>query len=80
MVFGMTSNEIATILDRVRSWPEERQEELARIALQLEEQDERQYDLSDAQLDSLRRIRREAGGGAVASDEEMADLWKQCGL
>ena len=39
----MTNKEITAILDRVRSWPEKRQEDLARIALELEEQDTRRH-------------------------------------
>jgi hypothetical protein len=76
----MTSKEITAILDRVRSWPEKRQEDLARIALELEEQDKRRYSLSDEQVEEVRRIRSEVRAGKIATDEEMAQLWKQCGL
>ena len=64
----------------MRSWPEKRQEDLARIALELEEQDATQQSLSDEQVEDVRRIRREARAGRIATDEEMAQLWKQCGL
>ena len=76
----MTSKEITAILDRVRSWPEKRQEDLARIALELEEQDTRKHGLSDEQVEEVRRIRSEVRAGKIATDEEMAQLWKQCGL
>jgi hypothetical protein len=76
----MTSKEITAILDRVRSWPEKRQEDLARIALELEEQDTRRQSLSDEQVEEVRRIRSEVRAGKVATDEEMDQLWKQCGL
>jgi len=76
----MTSKEITAILDRVRSWPEKRQEDLARIALELEEQDTRRHGLSDAQVEEVRRIRRDVRAGRIATDEEMVQLWKQCGL
>ena len=76
----MTSKEITAILDRVRSWPEKRQEDLARIALELEEQDARRHSLSDEQVEEVRRIRSEVRAGKIATDEEMAQLWKQCGL
>jgi hypothetical protein len=77
---GMTSKEITAILERVRSWPVERQEYLARIALELEEQDAARYDLSDEQIEEVRRIRGEVRAGRIATDDEMAQLWKQCGL
>jgi hypothetical protein len=76
----MTSKEITAILERVRSWPQERQEDLARIVLELEEQNARSYGLSDEQVEEVRRIRLEVRAGKVATDEEMAQLWKQCGL
>ena len=76
----MTSDEITAVLERVRSWPPERREDLARIALQLEEQDAARHVLSDVQVEEVRRIRGEVRAGKIASDEEMAQLWKQCGL
>ena len=76
----MTSDEISAVLERVRSWPAERREDLARIALQLEEQQSSRRSLTDAQLEEVRRIRRAVRAGEVASDDEMAQLWKQCGL
>ena len=76
----MTSKEITAILDRVRAWPEKRQEDLARIALELEAQDASWHSLSDEQVEEVRRIRREVRAGKIATDEEMAQLWKQCGL
>lgn len=76
----MTNDEIMAVLERVRTWPAERQEDLARIAVQLEQQDARRYALSDAQIEEVRRIRRAVRGGAIASDDEIARLWKQCGL
>lgn len=76
----MTREEITAVLARVRSWPPERQEDLARIAVELEEQDAADRALSDEQVEEVRRIRRAVRAGKIASDEEMARLWKQCGL
>jgi hypothetical protein len=76
----MTREDIATILDRVRSWPVERQQDLVQIALQLEEQDSADHNLTDNQLQQLRRIRQEVRSGMIASDAEMAELWRKCGL
>ena len=76
----MTREDIAAILDRVRSWPVERQQDLVEIALQLEEQDLADRNLTDDQLQQIRRIRQEVRGGKIASDAEMAELWRKCGL
>lgn len=76
----MTSKEITAILERVRTWPQERQEDLARIVLEIEDQEARSCGLSEEQIEEVRRIRREIRSGKVVTDEEMAQLWKQCGL
>jgi hypothetical protein len=76
----MTRDDITTVLERVRSWPLERQEDLVRIALQLEEQDAAGYALTDEQVQEVRRIRRDVRAGLIATDEDMGELWKQCGL
>jgi hypothetical protein len=76
----MTREDIAAMLDRVRSWPVERQQDLIQIALQLEEQDSADRSLTDDQLQQVRRIRQEVRSGMVASDAEMAELWRKCGL
>ena len=76
----MTREDIAAILDRVRSWPVERQQDLVQIALQLEEQDLADRNLTDHQLQQVRRIRQEVRAGVISTDDEMAELWKKCGL
>ena len=76
----MTREDIAAILDRVRSWPVERQQDLVQIALQLEEQDAAGRSLTDDQLEQVRRIREDVRAGMISSDAEMAELWKKCGL
>ena len=54
----MTSDEITAVLERVRSWPPERREDLARIALRAREAGCGRRSLSDAQVEEVRRIRR----------------------
>jgi phage shock protein A len=77
----MTKDEAVAILDRARTtWPRERQEDLARVALELEARDDNHYVLTDAQLADVRRIREDVRAGLVASDNEVAELWKKCGL
>ncbi len=78
----MSAKNIEEVMERVRSWPKERQEDAAEILLEMERQDATGYRLTDAQADEVMRIRREIreGRGTFATDEEMAALWKSCGL
>jgi len=76
----MTREDVTAILERVRTWPVERQEDLAQIALQLEQQDQAEYSLTDEQVREVQRIRGQVRAGMIASDEEMAEAWKKCGL
>ena len=53
----MTKGDLNRVLERVRSWPEERQEEAASILLEMEAQDASLYQLTDEQLAEVRRRR-----------------------
>jgi hypothetical protein len=55
----MTKDQIKEILDRVLTWPPERQEDAVEILLGIEAQDTSGYRLSDEQLAELRRRRAE---------------------
>ena len=51
----MTKEQVKAVLDRVLSWPPERQEEAARVLIQMEEQDTSPYQLTDEQLAEVKR-------------------------
>jgi len=53
----MKKDQISSVLERVRSWPVERQEDAARLLLEMEAQDASPYSLTDEQLTELRRRR-----------------------
>ena len=55
----MTKEQVKEILDRVLTWPPERQEDAAEILMGIEAQDRSNYRLSDEQLAELRRRRAE---------------------
>jgi uncharacterized protein YigA (DUF484 family) len=78
----MAAKNIEELMDRVRRWPERRQEDAAEILLEMERQDTSGYRLSDAQAEEVARIQRglREGKGTLATDEQMATLWKSCGL
>ncbi|HWB48933.1 MAG TPA: hypothetical protein VG651_07475 [Stellaceae bacterium] len=64
----MTKDEVKAILDRIPSWPPERQEELAEIALELEaEADGEPYVASQEELRAI----KEARASGIATDEQV---------
>lgn len=70
------------VIERVRKWPKDRQDDAARLLLDLEAQQNNAYCLTPAQVEEVIKIRSELREGLAqfASDEEMAALWKKCGL
>jgi hypothetical protein len=73
---------MTAVFDRVRAWPPERQEDAARVLMAMEEQDASLYQLSDEQVEEVKRRQQDFREGTerYATDEEMAALWKKCGL
>jgi hypothetical protein len=78
----MTKKQVKEILDRVLTWPPERQEDAARMLSEMEEQDTSPYHLTDEQVKEVgrRRVDFTEGRERYATDEEIAALWKKCGL
>jgi hypothetical protein len=78
----MTKSQVKEILDRVLTWPPKRQADVVRVLAQMEAQDTTVYRLSDEQVEEVERRRADfsVGKERYATDEEMAALWKKCGL
>ena len=51
----MTTKVLKDIIERVKDWPEERQEDAARVLLAMEKQDRSPYHLTDEQAAEVRR-------------------------
>ena len=51
----MTKDQITAVFERVRTWPEKRQEDAARVLLEMEEQDKSTLRLTDEQAAEVRR-------------------------
>lgn len=51
----MTKDQVKEILDRVLTWPPERQADAAEVLVLMEEQDKSSYQLSDEQAAEVRR-------------------------
>jgi hypothetical protein len=47
------------VIERVQTWPDERQEDAAKVLLEMEAQDSSSYQLTDEQLAEIRRRRAE---------------------
>lgn len=78
----MTKEQVREILDRVLTWPPKRQQDAVQVLAAMEQQDACPYRLTDEQAEEVGRRRADfaAGEERYATDEEMAALWKKCGL
>jgi hypothetical protein len=78
----MTRDQVREILDRVLTWPPQRQQDAVRVLSEMERQDASICRLTDDQAREVERRRADfaAGRERYATDEEMAALWKKCGL
>ena len=72
---------LETLLERVSAWPEEAQDELARIIDELERQYSGDvYQLSEEENAAIDKALAAADRGEFATDEEMAALFKRHGV
>jgi hypothetical protein len=72
----MTKEQVLAVLDNVRSWPEQDQEELAELAREIEARRKGVYQLTpdeEAAIDA-------ALASPIASDEEVKAVWRECGI
>ena len=51
----MTRDQVKAVLDRVLTWPPERQQDAARVLTEMEEQDASPYHLTDEQVAEVKR-------------------------
>ena len=59
----MSAKEIEELIERVRHWPKERQEDAAEVLREMERQDASRYSLTDAQAQEVTRIQRDIREG-----------------
>lgn len=67
-------------IDAIRDLPADQQNLAGELLLSLAEQTKRRPRLTAEQADDVRLAVAEADRGDFATDEEMAALWKKCGL
>ena len=65
----MTRDQVKAVLDRVLTWPPERQEDAVEILKAVEEQDASDLRLSDEQLAEVRRRRAKSDPDRIPFDE-----------
>ncbi len=73
----MTKEQIAFLLERVETWPEEAQEELLRTAQDIARWHEPVYELSDEELADIREGLAEIERGEVMTEEEVREMFRQ---
>jgi hypothetical protein len=70
----MTKDQVKEILDRVLTWPPERQSDAAEMLTLMEEQDKSDYQLTDEQATEVRRRFAQANPKYVSLAEVRADF------
>jgi predicted transcriptional regulator len=73
----MTKDQIDAVLDRVRTWPPERQEDAVRVLLRMEEAGTEVYELSEEERADIEEGLKEIERGEVATEEEVAALFSR---
>ena len=73
----MTKEQINAVLDNVRSWPEEDQEELIAYAREIEARREGVYRLSEAERQGVERGLKAMRERKFASDERVTEIFQK---
>lgn len=73
----MAKEKIESVLERVRSWPEQRQEEAARMLEAMEHSGTEVYHLSPEERASILEGLSDAERGEFVSDEDMERFWNR---
>jgi len=76
MVLTMTKEQVKEVLDRVLTWPQERQEDAAQMLLALEAREGELYHPGDGEWAAIQQGFAQAKRGEAVSAEEIAALFK----
>ena len=71
----MTRREVVAVLERVKTWPEDRQADAAAMLLALEEHGTAVYVLDGDERADIEEALEEDRRGAVASDDDVAAVF-----
>jgi hypothetical protein len=75
----MSKEQVKAILDRVLTWPSERQEDAAKLLMLMESQDESVYRVTDEQVAEVRRRRSDPNARRLTLDEFKEQLNRRFG-
>ena len=76
----MTKEQIDAVLENVRSWPQQDQEELVEIAREIEARRTGIYFMNDEERAAVREGLDQARRGEFVPDDDMDALWKKYGV
>jgi predicted transcriptional regulator len=76
----MTKEQINAVLENVRSWPQQDQEELVEVAREIEARRTGVYIMNDEERAAVREGLDQARRGEFVPDHEMDALWKKYGV
>jgi predicted transcriptional regulator len=76
----MTKEQISAVLESVRSWPVEDQEELIELAREIQARRTGVYVMTDDERAAVREGLEQARRGEFVPDEEMDTFWKKIGV
>lgn len=75
----MTKEHVKAVLDRVLTWPSERQEDAAKVLMLMESQNESVYRLTDEQVEEVRRRRADPKARKLPLEEFNERLRRRLG-
>jgi len=76
----MTKEQIDAVLESVRSWPEQDQEELIELAREIEARRSGVYVMTDEERAAVQEGLDQARRGEFVPDDEMNAFWKRYGV
>ena len=75
----MSKEQVKAVLDRVLTWPTQRQEDAAKVLLLMESQDESVYRLTDEQVEEIQRRRADPDARRLTLEEFQERLGRRLG-
>jgi hypothetical protein len=69
----MSKEQVKAVVDRVLTWPSERQEDAAKLLMLMESQDESVYRLTDEQVEGVRRRMADPNRELVSAAEHASE-------
>ena len=76
----MTKEQIQAVLESVRLWPQEDQEELAELARAIEARRKGVYVMDDEERAAVEEALEQARRGELVPDDKMNAFWKKIGV